>query len=258
MNYSAIPDELKAMPNWVCANRDSKVPMRAYELKAASASNPNTWDSFDSAVEAVNEGVYDYAGYVFSDSGIVGIDIDKGFDEDYLLTDLAEDVIQACNSYTELSKSGRGFHILVKGVLPFNGKNNGAGCEIYKNGRFFICTGNVLENHSMLITNQEAIDYVVEKYFPETIRDSKVSEHQKIYSCKYELSNGKVCVIYPEINQGCRNVSLLSICSQLRVRGLKGDALKKEMLRLNQKVCKPPLPDGEVLAIIKSSLKYKM
>ena len=240
MNYSAIPDELKAMPNWVCANRDSKVPMRAYELKAASASNPNTWDSFDSAVEAVNEGVYDYAGYVFSDSGIVGIDIDKGFDDDYLLTDLAEDVIHACNSYTELSK------------------NNGAGCESYKNGRFFICTGNVLENHSMLITNQEAIDYVVEKYFPETIRDSKVSEHQKIYSCKYELSNGKVCVIYPEINQGCRNVSLLSICSQLRVRGLKGEALKKEMLRLNQKVCKPPLPDGEVLAIIKSSLKYKV
>ena len=99
MNYSAIPDELKAMPNWVCANRDSKVPMRAYELKAASASNPNTWDSFDSAVEAVNEGVYDYAGYVFSDAGIVGIDIDKGFDEDYLLTDLAEDVIQALEMY---------------------------------------------------------------------------------------------------------------------------------------------------------------
>ena len=32
----------------------------------------------------------------------------------------------------------------------------------------------------------------------------------------------------------------------------------KEMRRLNQKVCKPPLSDKEVLAIIKSSLKYEV
>ena len=52
MDYSAIPDELKAMPNWVCANRDSKVPMRAYELKAASASNLTPVDIGDSPIDS--------------------------------------------------------------------------------------------------------------------------------------------------------------------------------------------------------------
>ena len=259
MDYSAIPDVMKNTPNWVCANADSKVPMRAFMDAAASSTNPNTWDDFETAVQAVQDGKYDYAGYVFSDTGIVGIDIDTGFTEDFELSDVAEDIIKKCGSYTELSKSGRGFHIILKGDLPFDGQNNGNGVEIYKNARFFICTGEVIGEYTEVIENQEAIDYVVEKYFPVIAKEKKQGiKHQKIYSCKYELSNGKICIVYPEIPQGCRNISLLSICSQLRIRGFKNGALTKEMLRLNKAICKPPLPEKEVRAIIKSSLKYEV
>ena len=41
-----IPEELKKLDQWVCANDGSKVPMKAWENEAASSTNPETWSSF--------------------------------------------------------------------------------------------------------------------------------------------------------------------------------------------------------------------
>lgn len=160
MDYSRIPEELKNQNQWVCAWDGSKVPMRAFERKAASSTAPDTWSTFEQAEWAVENGHYDHIGYVFADQNIVGIDIDAGF-EDGLMTPLCADIMQACHSYTEKSRSGRGVHILMRGKLPFSGKNNLAGVEIYQARRFFIMTGKVLI-FPEIIDNQEAIDYVVE------------------------------------------------------------------------------------------------
>ena len=143
MDYSRIPEELKNQNQWVCAWDGSKVPMRAFERKAASSTAPDTWSTFEQAEWAVENGHYDHIGYVFADQNIVGIDIDAGF-EDGLMTPLCADIMQACHSYTEKSRSGRGVHILMRGKLPFSGKNNLAGVEIYQARRFFIMTGKVL------------------------------------------------------------------------------------------------------------------
>jgi len=161
-----IPEELQNLNQWVCSRSDSKVPMRAFENSAASSTNPLTWSSFETAINAVADGCYDYIGFVFNDNGIVGVDIDTGYDEDGFLTELAADIIGRCESYTEKSKSGRGFHILLKGTLPFKGKNNLNGVEIYKQARYFIMTGDTLL-YNQIIENQDAIDYIVEKYFPD-------------------------------------------------------------------------------------------
>ena len=173
MNYSKIPEELKQLSQWVCSWDSSKIPMKAYERQAASSTRPETWSSFEQAEWAVNNGHYDYAGFVFADNGLVGIDIDVGF-TDGLMTPLCADIMNACQSYTEKSKSGRGVHILLHGDLPFTGRNNLKGVEIYKSRRFFIMTGNVLL-FPEIIENQEAIDYVVSKYFPENVKEGKKS-----------------------------------------------------------------------------------
>ena len=123
-HYENVPEDLKVLPQWVCTRGESKVPMCAYENQAASAVTPETWSPFEVALEAVQDGRYDYCGFVFADNGIVGIDIDCGFDEDGFLSSVATDIIGQCKSYTEKSKSGRGFHILLRGDLPFKGKNN--------------------------------------------------------------------------------------------------------------------------------------
>ena len=55
--------------------------MKANERKGASSVNPETWCDFETAQKAVSDGIYDHIGFVFNNNGIVGIDIDCGFDE---------------------------------------------------------------------------------------------------------------------------------------------------------------------------------
>lgn len=85
MDYSRIPTELKNLKQWVCAWDSSKVPMKAFERKAASSTAPDTWGTFEQAQAAVEDGTYNHLGFVFADNGLVGIDIDAGF-EDGLMT----------------------------------------------------------------------------------------------------------------------------------------------------------------------------
>lgn len=162
--FEAVPAELKELNQWVCVRSDSKCPWMATELTPASASDYKTWSSFESAVSAVESGFYDNIGFVFADNNIVGIDIDCGFDPDGFVSITAADIIGTCRSYTELSRSGRGFHIYLKGSIPYKGKNNRNGLEIYKVGRYFIVTGDQLL-FSKIREGQEEIDYVLKQYF---------------------------------------------------------------------------------------------
>ena len=157
MNLNNIPYELKNLRQWVCTKGNSKVPMCARMTCAASSTDPKSWSRFDQARAAVECGYYDYVGFVFNDNDIVGIDIDDGYGEDGLMSELAADIIGACESYTEKSKSGRGFHILLRGELPFKGRNNLKGVEIYKTARFFIMTGDTIL-YRTIEKNQDAID----------------------------------------------------------------------------------------------------
>lgn len=148
MRYANLPPDIIAIPQWVCVWNGSKIPMKANERKGASSVNPETWCDFETAQKAVSDGIYDHIGFVFNNNGIVGIDIDCGFDEDGFLSETSIDIMRACRSYTEKSRSGRGVHILLKGDLPFKGKNNGNGVEIYKSSRYFIVTGEKLKQET--------------------------------------------------------------------------------------------------------------
>ena len=212
MRYDKLPPELTELPQWVCVWNGSKIPMQAGEKKAASSVMPETWAVFDDARVAVDAGVYDGLGFVFNNNGIIGIDIDAGFDEDGFLSALSIDVMSQCQSYTEKSRSGRGIHVLVKGRLPFRGRNNGSGVEIYQSSRYFIMTGDVLI-FPEIIENQKAIDYIIATYFPEVEGDTGCSS-RRIYSPTYPKPTDGVIPLrptYPPIVEGGRNLSLIHI-----------------------------------------------
>lgn len=252
-NYLQIPKEIKELNQWVGASNEHKIPIVATSNYPASASDSSTWCSFEEAANSP----YEHIGFVFNDNGIVGIDIDVGF-EDGFVSRIASDIISHCHSYTELSKSGRGFHILVKGDLPFNGRNNHNGVEIYKSSRYFIMTGNCL--YQELVENQEAIDYIVNKYFKDEERESNSEEKDyKIYSPIWQKPNKtvKLTPTYPLVNKGSRNVSMLSLAGQLHRVGYSPKQIFKELSKANKEACKPPLKDNELMTIIKSVSKYK-
>lgn len=261
-HYENIPDELKNLNQWVCARSDSKVPMKAFEDNnpCASSTNPQTWATFDMANEAVSKGAYDYCGFVFADNGFVGIDIDCGYDEDGLITPQAANILGKCKSYTEKSKSGRGFHILLRGTLPFKGKNNLAGVEIYKSSRYFIMTGDTLL-YRTIEENQEAIDYIVEKYFPETRQGKKETDYSgRIYSPIWEMPENnriKLRPVYPQIPNGSRNICLTSLAGMLHNQGYSKQQIYDELLYANTAACDPPLDRNEIKTICNSVTRYK-
>jgi hypothetical protein len=260
MDYSRIPDELKNLKQWVCAWDNSKIPMKAFERKAASSTAPDTWGTFSQAEAAVEGGVYDHVGFVFADTGLVGIDIDVGFEEG-LMTPLCADIMKQCQSYTEKSRSGRGVHILLRGDLPFSGRNNLHGVEIYKAKRFFIMTGKVLL-FPEIVENQSAIDYVVERYFPQAEKESegKSPVVQKIYSPLFRKPEGTKVFIkpdYPEIISGGRNLSLTSLAGGMHNTGYTKQQIYRELCMVNQECCKPPLHEREVQSICESVTRYR-
>ena len=259
--YDNIPDDLKNLDRWVCVKSGSKVPMQAKTRKSASSTDPATWSSFTDAAAAVNNGTYDNIGFVFNGDGLVGVDIDAGYDPDGLLSHLSVDCIRACQSYVEVSRSGRGIHILLRGELPFKGRNNGSGVEMYSTARYFIVTGRQMLYHN-IVTNQQAIDYLVNKYFPETEKDSGFGTvGAVIYSPDWpEPTEHRIPLQpnYPPIKPGMRNISLTSLAGQLHVLGLGKDELLTELLRANSEACKPPLDREEVVSIVKSVRRYKV
>lgn len=253
------PVELTSLKQWVCVGAD-KVPMQATVPANASSSQPFTWESYAICQRSVALGNYDYLGFVFTEAdGLIGIDIDTGFEENGVIpTAEAMDIIEHCKSYTEISKSGRGFHIFIKGKLPFSGKNNGRGIEIYQSNRYFVMTGRVAL-YNAIRADQGAVDYVLDKYFPELEKTADGSyKGLKNYNPEWGKSEKGISLQpnYPTISKGNRHTSLLSLAGQLWSAGYSEEVVLHDVSEVNER-CDEPLTRKELESICKSVFKYK-
>lgn len=145
MSVEYIPEEMRALPNWICwkaEERDgllTKVPYRADGQGYAKSNDPTTWATHDAASAAAikYQGIGFQAG--LEPSGIILLDLDHcifdGEPESW-----AKEILGIANSHTEISPSGEGYHVFFRGVLPGPGMNCG-GAEIYDRTRYFTVTG---------------------------------------------------------------------------------------------------------------------
>ena len=142
-----IPDELKALEQWVCwrleLNKDgkeTKVPYHPIGFKA-DCSKPNSWASFDQACAGYQAGKFDGIGFEFSESDpFAGVDLDHCINKDGSIEPWALSIVERLNSYTEKSPSGTGIHIFIKAKLPPGGRKKGH-FECYESGRYLTMTG---------------------------------------------------------------------------------------------------------------------
>lgn len=143
----ALPPDIRTSLRGVLWNREvrdgkpTKVPYQAHHpaLRAA-VDDPGTWAPLVDAIAAYEDGKGDGAGVVLGD-GLVGVDLDGCRDPlTGAITGEAQAIIDALDSYTEISPSGTGVHILLRGALPPGGRRKGK-VEMYAEGRYFTVTG---------------------------------------------------------------------------------------------------------------------
>lgn len=162
-----IPDCLKARAQWVCwrkIERDGK--QTKIQINPATGSNvktddPSTWCSFDEAVryciaQQNSEKIKcDDIGFVFtSNDPFIGVDLDHCISDNGELDAPMQDIVDTLNSYTEISPSGHGLHIITTGKLPPKGRKKGK-IELYESGRYFTITGNVLEGSNKTVEHRQ-------------------------------------------------------------------------------------------------------
>jgi putative DNA primase/helicase len=142
-----IPEELKARPQWVMwravGEKPDKVPYSARTGRRASSTDLMTWSTFEEALDAYENGEYAGLGFVFSSGDpYTGIDLDGCVEAYGQIAPWALEIIQHFDSYTELSATGTGLHVIVKGEVPNRRKD---GVENYSSKRFFTVTGHIVE-----------------------------------------------------------------------------------------------------------------
>jgi hypothetical protein len=111
----------------------------------ADPTNLATCGTFEQACNAVSRYGHDGIGFVFTnDDPFVGIDLDHCRDpETGDIEPWAVEIVTQFASYTEITPSGTGLHILVRGQLPPGQRRTGK-IETYDAGRYFRMSGDVL------------------------------------------------------------------------------------------------------------------
>lgn len=172
-----VPPELISLDQWVCwkfAN-DRKIPYNPVDGKPASTTDPETWSSF---MTACNSNDFAGIGFVFTKNDqYVGIDIDNCV-VDGILDKPASKIGQLMRSYTELSQSGNGIHIIVKGEKPGE-KCRAGNVEMYDSGRYFIMTGH-RKSSLDIHTRQAEIAILYRTMFPEQVATPTKPRHKPI------------------------------------------------------------------------------
>jgi len=179
----------------------TKLPVDATTGRPASSTDAETWTSFANALAYHDRDGTDTdgVGFVVHDEDLVaGLDLDDCRDPDAgELEDWAADVVDAVDTYAEVSPSGTGLRLFGFGFVPEGGNRgdvDGADghVELYDSGRYLTVTGHKLVDAADDSVNQvnDAIADVHAEYIAEnaTLEDA--------------VANGGVETGTPDANPG--------------------------------------------------------
>jgi primase-polymerase (primpol)-like protein len=159
-DYAAIPDDLRERDQWVAwraverGGRLTKVPVNVRNSREAETDNPATWATLEEAIPyARRHGIG--VGFVFAAADpYAGVDLDDCYDPATgALADWARFICWHLASYTEVSPSGTGVKVIVRGTLP-PGRRGWGGNGLYDRLRFFTVTGQRLGGYPATIEDR--------------------------------------------------------------------------------------------------------
>jgi putative DNA primase/helicase len=171
----SIPAELKQWPQWVVWRYEwkadkrnkktgelgewDKPPYNARTGALASSTARSSWSSFEEAMDRYLGGGYDGVGFCPGDGDPFCCGDFDGYIQDGIVDPKVNAVVEAFGSYAEISPSGTGVRLLVKGHLPGGkGRNNREKrAELYDRGHYLTITGHSL-NGSMIAERQAQLE----------------------------------------------------------------------------------------------------
>lgn len=135
---------------WRSERRDgkcTKVPLDPATKEWASVDEPSQWVDYQTARQSLQVDAVDGLGFVFTNRDpFVGVDLDACRNPvTGELSPLAHEITTTLDSYTEVSPSGLGVHVLAKADLPGTRRRRG-NLEVYDDARFFTITGRHLDH----------------------------------------------------------------------------------------------------------------
>jgi len=186
-NKQRIPEELKKLKQWVCADKD-KVPINPKTRTKALVNDPKTWGTYE---DVIKTGLPNIGFVLTKEDPYAFIDLDEPTTEAQKKRHNL--ILESFESYTEISQSGKGIHIIVKGEVPRGVKRDKV--EVYSELRYMICTGNCIKNYP-INDCQEMLDILYsemaekkftrdKEYNDETLTDSS------LINMASNASNGK-------------------------------------------------------------------
>ncbi len=182
--FTGIPDELKGYRQWVVwklettqdnqekGKKPTKIPYSplTHRKSGVNDSYQATWGTFEEACIAFSTGKYSGIMLNITDSDpFVVIDFDHCVAGGEINEEV-EGYIQSLDSYTEISPSGTGIHVIVRGKKP------GSRCkkqwpdyevEMYEHGRFITITGHVVDEKHFVNQDQDALQALYNERLPE-------------------------------------------------------------------------------------------
>jgi hypothetical protein len=188
VDQHSIPSTLRDVPHWVVwryvhkpgkKKPWDKPPFNAMTGGLGSSTDPTTWCSFEMAWDAYRQGNLDGVGFVLSKEAehadpFVGVDLDNcRAPEDGAIQAWALEIVQALDSYTEISPSGTGIRIFLIGKLR-PGRRKQGDFEIYETGRYVTVTGSrLVGSPDRIAERQEQIDRVCANVFDKAQKKPK-------------------------------------------------------------------------------------
>lgn len=168
--WGNLPAALRDRRQWVLAGAD-KMPL-TIDGRAASSTDPTTWADFDSVCRAA-EARNLHIGYVLTeDDPFTCIDMDVKDTTPQEHIQRFHKIVEEFDSYTEHSRSGKGFHVWVEGKIGKGRRREGV--EVYSQERYIICTGNVLKEKP-IVAQQERLQNMISQ-MPETTCGAELVE----------------------------------------------------------------------------------
>ena len=210
-----IPQEVKALPQWVVWRYEFikgkwiKPPFRADSGFNASSTNPATWADFNTALASYQKSGWDGIGFALTrEQQIIGIDLDHCIDENKAIAPWAQTIIKGLNSYTEVSPSGTGVHIYLKGEKKGGGRKHG-NIEVYPEGRYLTFTGRVLKACTVrtIEPRKTELDAFLAEHFPEPKTENRAGAAS---NCNGHLSDHEVIELALGAKNGAKVRTLLN------------------------------------------------